>query len=151
VSFPRIPGVTYSGSYNPLRNRDFSSIPPKSGDAYTVFVGRVDDDGNMVDGIRHPNLAAPIGTYTGWNLRDEGYGEGDQCAGSGSYFPFAADRAQRTASGDPRPSVKERYADHAAYVAAVRRAADGLVRERLLLPADAADIVREAEESAVGR
>jgi hypothetical protein len=151
LAFPHIPGVTYSGKYNPLRVRDFSTIPPRSGDAYTVLVGRVDADGNMVDGIRHPNLQAPIGTYTGWNLRRAGYGEGDQCAGSGSFIPFAATRAERMASHDPRLSLEERYPTHQAYVDTVKRAADDMVRQRLLLPADAADIVRAAEESSIRR
>ena len=51
--------------------------------------------------------------------------------------PFAATRAEREASGDPRPSLAERYADSAAYVAAVRAAAARMVAERLLLPQDA--------------
>ena len=151
TGFPRIPNVTYSGSVNPLYLTDHSAIPPRLGTAYTVLVGRVDADGNMIDGIRHPNLVAPLGTYTGWNLRREGFGAGDQCAGGGSFIPFAATRAQRTASGDPRLSLEERYADHAAYVRAVREAADALVRDRLLLRADADDIVREAEASGVRR
>ncbi|MEQ1855341.1 MAG: alpha/beta hydrolase domain-containing protein [Longimicrobiales bacterium] len=151
VGFPHVPGVNYSGSVNSLRLMDHSTIPPSAGPAYTVLVGRVDADGNMVDGIRHPNLVAPIGTYTGWNLRREGFGAGDQCAGGGSFVPFAATRAARTASGDPRLSLEERYADHAAYVQAVREAADALVRDRLLLRADADDIVREAEASGVRR
>jgi hypothetical protein len=151
TGFPRVPGVHYSGSVNPLHLMDHSTIPPRIGPAYTVLVGKVDADGNMIEGIRHPNLAAPIGTYTGWNLRAEGFGEGDQCAGGGSYIPFAATRAERTAKGDPRPSLEERYADHAAYVQAVRSAADALVRDRLLLREDADDIVREAEASGVRR
>jgi len=151
LAFPDIPGVTYSAKYNPLRVRDYSTIPPKSGEAYTVLVGRVDADGNMVDGIRHPNLAVPIGTYTGWNLRREGFGEGDQCAGAGSFIPFAATRAERLTTGDPRLSLEERYPSHQAYVDAVSAAAHDLVRDRLLLPADAADIVRAAQESSVGR
>jgi hypothetical protein len=151
TGFPHIPGVTYSGSVNPLHLMDYSTMPPTAGHAYTVLVGRVDADGNMVDGVRHPNLSAPIGTYTGWNLRAEGFGAGDQCAGGGSFIPFAATRAERLASGDPRLSLEERYADHAAYVRAVRQAADALVRDRLLLQADADDIVREAEASSVRR
>jgi hypothetical protein len=141
----------YSGSVNPLRVLDHRTIPPTEGAAYPVLVGRVDADGNMLDGVRHPNLAAPLGTYTGWNLRADGYGEGDQCAGTGSFIPFAKTRAERLARGDPRLSLEERYADHAAYVAAVRAAADDLVRERLLLRADADHIIREAETSSVRR
>ncbi|MCY3845173.1 MAG: alpha/beta hydrolase domain-containing protein [Acidobacteria bacterium] len=147
VAFPDIPGVTYSGSYNPLHVADHRSLPPMQGDAYTVLVGRVDADGNMVDGVRHPNLAAPIGTHTGWNLRRAGFAEGAQCAGAGSFIPFAPTEAARRASGDPRPSFEARYADHAAYVEAISEAADALVRERLLLPADAERIVGLARRS----
>jgi len=147
VRFPRIPNVTYTGSVNGLRLNDHSTIPPKQGDAYTVLVGQVDADGNMTHGVRHPDLAVPVGTFTGWNLRREGFGEGGQCAGTGSFIPFAETRAERQASGDPRLSLEERYPTREAYVSAVRRAADELVRERLLLPADADEIVREADAS----
>ena len=144
VDFPAVPGVTWSGSYNPLRLADHRSLPPMRGDAYTVLVGRTDADGNMVDGVRHPNLVAPIGTFTGWNLRREGFAEGAQCRGTGSFIPFAATRADRRASGDPRPSLEERYTDHAAYVRAVGEAAEALVEDRLLLPEDADEIVSRA-------
>ena len=147
VDFPAIPGVTWSGSYNPLRLADHRSLPPMRGDAYTVLVGRTDADGNMVDGVRHPNLVAPIGTFTGWNLRREGFAEGAQCRGTGSFIPFAATRAERRSSGDPRPSLEERYADHTAYVRAVGAAAEALVEDRLLLPEDADEIVSRARRS----
>ena len=151
LGFPRTPGVTYSGSYNPLRLNDHGSFPPKQGTAYTVLVGRVDADGNMTDGVRHPNLTVPIGTHTGWNLRREGFAEGAQCAGAGSFIPFQADLAARKAAGDPRLSLEERYSSHDAYVRAVARAANELVRDRLLLEADAEAIVRLAQQSSVRR
>ncbi len=150
IGFPEIPGVTYSGSHNGLHLHDHASLPPKEGESYPVFVGRVDVDGNMIDGIRHPNLSAPIGTHTGWNLRRRGFGEGDQCRGTGSFLPFAADGAERESSGDPRVSLAERYPDHEAYVRAVSRAADALVRERLLLAPDAEEIVDSARRSSTG-
>jgi hypothetical protein len=149
LDFPKIPGVTYSGSYDPLSLMDYSSVPAVPGKPYTVLVGRVDEDGNMIDGVRSPSLQAPIGTFTGWNLRRDGFGEGDQCAGTGSFIPFAANRAEREASGDPRLSLAERYPTHDDYVSAVSDAADELVRERLLLPRDAEEFVRRAEESGV--
>ena len=147
LGFPAIPGVQYSGSYNPLHLADHRSLPPMYGDAYTVLVGRIDADGNMVDGVRHPNLAAPVGTHTGWNLRRAGFGEGGQCGGTGSFIPFASTDADREASGDPRRSLEERYPTHAAYVEAVSEAADALVVERLLLPGDAKAIVELASGS----
>ena len=147
LGFPAIPGVKYSGSYNPLHLADHRSLPPMYGDAYTVFVGRIDADGNMVDGVRHPNLVAPVGTHTGWNLRRTGFGEGGQCGGTGSFIPFTATEADREAAGDPRPSFEARYPTHAAYVQAVSEAADELVGQRLLLPGDAKAIVELASGS----
>ena len=147
TGFPDIPGVTYSGSYNPLHLYDHRSVPPTPGQAYTVLVARTDADGNMTHGVRHPNLAAPIGTHTGWNLRRAGFSEGEQCAGTGSFIPFAPDSAARQAAGDPRLSLDERYADHQTYVRAVSDAADALVQDRLLLRRDAEDILELARGS----
>ncbi len=144
LEFPGIPGVAYAGSHNPLHLADHRSLPPMYGDAYTVLVGRVDADGNMVDGVRSPNLVAPVGTYTGWNLRRDGFAEGAQCGGTGSFIPFAATEADRRTAGDPRPSLEARYADHGAYVDAVSDAASALVESRLLLPDDADAIVERA-------
>ena len=56
-------------------------------------------------------------------------------------------KAEREASGDPRLSIEERYGSREAYVAKVKAAADALVAERLLLPADAAAYVSAAEKS----
>jgi hypothetical protein len=53
------------------------------------------------------------------------------------------------AVGDPRLSLEERYATHEAYVAAVRKAANDLVNEGLLLPEDAQNEVRKAQTSTV--
>jgi hypothetical protein len=87
----------------------------------------------------------PLATYTGWNVyRNE---PTELCDRAGTYQPFARTRAEREASGDPRPSIMERYGSQASYVAKVKAAADALVAERLLLPADAARYVREAERS----
>jgi hypothetical protein len=51
-------------------------------------------------------------------------------------LPFARTKAEREANGDPRLSIEERYTSHAAYVEAVKRAVDGLVKEGLMLPED---------------
>ena len=149
TGFPDIAGVRYSGSYNPLHLYDHRSVPPEQGGAYTVLVARADADGNMTDGVRHPNLAVPIGTHTGWNLRRTGFAEGEQCAGTGSFIPFPTTHAERQASSDPRRSLDERYPDHQAYVRAVAAAADSLVQDRLLLRRDADEIVQLAKGSKI--
>ena len=68
---------------------------------------------------------------------------------TGSYFPFAATKAERLLSGDPRPSLQETYVNHDGFVNAVRAAARELVRERFLLEADADADVDAAEASNV--
>ena len=90
-------------------------------------------------------LQAPLGTYTGWNLRRAGFAEGELCSITGAFIPFARTRAERLARGDPRPSLEERYGTQNAYVAAVRAAADRLVAQRFLLPEDARRLVDEAQ------
>ena len=151
IGFPSIPDVTFTGSHNPLRRNNFNTFPPLQGDGYTVLAGLVDQDGNMLAGIRHPNLSVPIGTFTGWNLRREGFAEGAQCGGAGSFIPFASNGEERQESGDPRLSIEERYPTHDVYVNAVALAADRLVQDRLLLQQDATAIVETAEGSTVGK
>jgi len=51
--------------------------------------------------------------------------------------PFASTQAERMASGDPRPSVEERYPSFGQYYSEVIRAIDDLVKDRLLLCEDA--------------
>jgi hypothetical protein len=54
----------------------------------------------------------------------------------GSYIPFAETPAEREATGDPRPSILERYPDKAVYVAAIVAAARELVAQGLMLDED---------------
>jgi hypothetical protein len=65
--------------------------------------------------------------------------------------PFAKTRAERFASGDPRPSLEERYGDHAGYVAAVKKATAKVMAEGFLLQRDADAMVKQAEGSRVLR
>ncbi len=150
AEFPAIPGVFFNGLVNGLTVNDHSVLPPLEGDAYPVLVPLVDADGNSVAGVQHPNLQAPVATHGGWNLRAAGQAENELCSLTGSYIPFAATKAERIASGDPRPSIAERYKRAKSYVQRVRRAAQMLEGQRLLLPADADAIVEEAKASGIG-
>jgi hypothetical protein len=148
AQFPAIPGFRYTGLVNELRLLDYSVQPPREGASYPVLVVAKDADGNNAAGLRHVLLEVPTATYSGWSLRSEGFAK-DALAGlSGFYLPFAKTRAERMASGDARPSLEERYASHAAYVDAVRRAADAQVRARILLQEDADRVVEEARKLA---
>ncbi len=146
VGFPAIPGIAYTGAVDARYLLDFSVEPPAALTPYPLLAPRVDQDGNMVAGIRHPYVSAPLATHTGWNLRREGFGSGELCVASGMRIPFARTRAEREAAGDPRLSIEERYRSAREYEAAVKRAADRLVKTRLLLTEDAAAIVSQAAE-----
>jgi hypothetical protein len=163
AQFPAIPGVGRPIS-TPLNQYDFSRdpnfiardvsgmlsfTPPQLLKTIPLLVPRVDADGNEVAGIRSPLLAAPLGTYLGWNLTATGYRTGRFCFSNGSFIPFAATKAERLANGDPRPSIEERYPDHAAYVAKVKAQADALVAARYMLAGDAAKMVSEAEAAPI--
>lgn len=97
-----------------------------------MLVPRVDADGNDAPGIRVPELAAPTGTYLGWNLRKPRYAAGELCLIFGGYVPFAADASR---GGDPRVSLAERYA-RTSRAEQAQAAADTLVQQRFLLDQD---------------
>jgi hypothetical protein len=162
TGFPSIPGVSYTGLINyfqelnfgnDFRPREESGIvaPGKKvpGANYVVLAPKVDKDGNDIAGVRSSTIQAPLGTYTGWNLRKAGFAEGELCSNTGSYIPFAVHKADRMASGDPRLSLEERYGNHAGYVAAVTAAANQLVGQGYLLPEDAQRLIAEAQASNV--
>jgi hypothetical protein len=155
-SFPRIPDVVYNGvhhtgdlwDFGPGFDKGFLSVlPPRlAGTPYPVFVPRADADGNDIAGIRLPQVAVPVATYTGWALRADGL---DGCDANGQKLDFARTRAQRLAGGDPRPSLEERYNDHAAYVERVRQAAGVLRDARFMLEEDVAATIAAAEAASV--
>jgi hypothetical protein len=154
--FPRIPGVATPLNSNDLPRLDFGeefddgilTEPPTilPGPTYAVFVPAVDADGNDVAGIRAPMVAAPLATYTGWNLRAHGFGQGAMHEFSGSTIPFADSPEERAATGDSRPSILERYANSEAYVAAVQAAAELLVGQKLMLAEDVERAVSAARD-----
>ncbi len=151
-AFPAIPGVKYPGLVNELSEMDYSTQPPKSipGHDYLILVPNVDEDGNEVPGVRIPAIAVPRGTHTGWNLRRQGFAEGELVL-LGSYFPFAATKEERLASGDPRPSLEERYPTKDDYISKIAKAADELRAMRLLLSEDVERMVNAAAASVKAR
>jgi hypothetical protein len=153
VRMPRVRGFALAPGANRVTPpvdwvNPSESGAPDDGPAqfYQTFVSAVDADGNEIAGIRLPPIAAPLATYTGWNVyRAE---PGELCDRDGSRIPFARRRAEREAADDPRPSLEERYGSPEEYVAKVREAAAALVAERLLLPMDAEAFVAAAKDSA---
>ena len=127
-------GISYPGNLsNELYVTDYSHAAPvvDLSKPYRVLVSKTDSDGNEIAGIRVPEVAVPPATYTSWNVRTAGHAPGDACFYQGSTFLFAATKAQRLATGDPRPSLEERYSSKADYVSKVKAAAEALVKQRL--------------------
>ena len=161
-AFPSIPDVELTPVVDEYNLLDFGPalnstggimtiLPPLVGPSYDILVPTTDRDGIEIAGVHQVELLAPLGTWTGWNLRAPGHRPGNLCSLSGSFFPFATTKAERLAKGDPRLSLTERYRNHDGFVDAVDRAADALVRERLLLSEDADRYIQAAQSSNVLR
>ncbi len=109
---------------------DHTLVEARTRTGERVFVPAVDEDGNEKVGVRLPDVAVPLATYTGW---------------SSNWFP--ATPAARTADNDSRRSVAERYASHDGYLATVREVAESLARRGYLLFDDVDRIVQRADDT----
>ena len=123
TGFPRIPGAAVVTVTNKI----------KAGDkVYRTLVSKVDADGNEVAGIRLPDIAVPLATYTGWNEYKPPYPKGELADRDGSRLPF------------PRDKIAKLYKNRADYVAKVQATVDTLMRERFLLKEDADRYIEKA-------
>jgi len=115
-----------------------ATLPARLGpESYPDWVSAVDGDGNETGGLRMPDIAVPVATHTGFNPRHpETGGAGQLLEYVGSSLPFAVTAAERSARGDPRPALAERYGSRDDYLDQVRAAADALVGQRYLLAED---------------
>jgi len=152
VAFPAIPGVAVARRVSEFGVlKDWIKPEMDMTMPYRPLVPQVDADGNENSGILLPEIAVPLGTYTGWNLYKAPFPEGELCDRFGTYVPFATARAEREAAGDPRPSLEERYGDHSGYVRRVEEAVKKLVAERLLLAEDGELFIAKAQSGEVAK
>jgi hypothetical protein len=108
-----------------------------NGPVYPSYAPATDSDGNDIAGVRLPDVTVPIATYTGWALRS-GAQANDGCESTGQFIPFAATPDARASSGDPRPSVAERYPTFDDYDSKVETAMNAMIQQRTLLCEDGA-------------
>lgn len=161
VGFPNIPGVTFPKvpsfadrwDWGPTFDAGVLTILPPVflGSPYPRYVPKTDVDGNGIAGVRLPDVAVPLATYSGWNLRTPPFGGDDLCTTAGQMIAFAQTKTERLASGDPRLSIEERYRNHGTYVSAVAHAANGLHKDRLLLEEDVDRYIDAAAETSIGK
>jgi hypothetical protein len=134
IAFPALAGVRSPRAIPAGYRADLADGPAHP---LPLLVPQVDGDGNEIAGIRLPNIAVPVATYTGWNFRNPSIGEPDQILPlTGSFLPFPRSKAEREQTGDPRLSVVERYGNGEHYVTLLREAAAKLVADRYLLASD---------------
>ena len=148
-----IPGFTPPEHLPELRRLAFdlaapgviASLPPARGENYPWFVSAVDGDGNELAGIRHPEIAVPLATYTGHNVRHPDAGApGELVPMAGATYPFPSTAGQWRGANDPRPAIEQRYPSREAYLERVRCAAEALARERFLLYEDITTVLQQA-------
>jgi hypothetical protein len=137
TGFPAVPGATVVTVTNRVTPPGDWVHPKPADKAYRTLVCKVDADGNEATGVRLPDIAVPLATYSGWNEYKPPYPKGELADRDGSCLPFAIDKAAREATGDPRPSIAERYKSGADYLAKVQAVVSALQKDRLLLAEDA--------------
>jgi hypothetical protein len=157
LRFPDIPAVVVPERLQPVVRLDYGprfaakriidKEPPAVGDAFPLLLPQVDADGNEIDGLRSPELAVPLATYTGWSLFDAAFGPPDELVSlQGSYHPLPLDAAERELARDPRRSIRERYRDRDHYLELIAEEARGLIEREYLLAEDLAAILGQAEQ-----
>ena len=158
TGFPALPGVRFPDVIQRPSALDLgpkfaekgiiTKEPPRVLGHYRVLVPRTDADGNDLGTLLPIEVAVPLATYTGWNLRSREVGaEGMLLSLVGSYIPFSLSEAERVAAGDPRVSILKRYTDFAGYSARFTQAREALVKRRLLLPEDARRLLPMMEDA----
>jgi hypothetical protein len=157
------PALRYIPNHNPLQVFDFgpqynagdsSGVitiePPKPGvQSYGILVSQADSDGMDAGGVKSIYQQVPIATMMSWNVGRKDRFEDGFCLFQGAYIPLAKSKAEREQTGDPRPSVEERYPSKEAYVQAIRKAAEASVKQRMLLEEDARFLIKQAEDEGI--
>ena len=157
LKFPSLAGVgkptEAHKAYRVFYGLDFATKgiisvdPPETNAAFPTLVPQVDTDGNEIGGLKMPEVAVPLATYTGWNLFNAESGPPSLLSSmQGSYIALPRTRADRERTKDPRMSIEERYQTREGYLARVTAAAQELVKQRYLLEQDVATIVKRADE-----
>jgi Alpha/beta hydrolase domain len=156
LAFPAIPGLKPPDNAAQGWELDFgpdwhdgilSKQPPTAGFGYPALVPQVDADGNDLGGIQLPEIAAPLATYTGWNLRAVAMGAPDErIAFLGSFVPLRRTAVEASAAHDPRVAIADRYKDYDDYRVRFQKALAGLVHERYILAEDAPQLAARSQE-----
>jgi hypothetical protein len=145
VGFPdlRAIGIDYPGVINGLNVVDYSggSSVVDGARRYQVLVPMADADGHDIAGIRLPDVAVPLATHAGWNLRRAAFAENQLCGLNGMFAPLPA----TARAGDPRRAIGQRYVSRLEYAKQVALAARELRDQGLLLDEDTDRFIERAK------
>jgi hypothetical protein len=155
IQFPKIPGVNfpkiahraYELDFGPdyLKTKIETIEPPIVKSTYPLLLPQVDQDGIDQGGIKMPEVAVPLATFTGWNLRSEKIGAPQELYSmQGSFIPFPKTKAERTEKHDPRKSIEERYTSKQEFIDKVTASANELVKSGYLLQQDVPKVVERS-------
>ena len=159
TGFPHLPGVAYPQVIQQpswwdlgLRWESQQIIdkqPPTSRGDYQVRVPASGEDGNDRGCLLPPEVAVPLATYTGWNVRRaEAGGGGELVSLWGAYLPLPVTQAQRKKSGDPRQSLEGRYGTLEEYMRQFKAECERLTQAGYLLEEDARRAIQIHRERA---
>ncbi len=154
ANFPAKAGAALPSDLNGLPLLDYGADfasggaiprqPPSLGQSYSVLVPAADANGNDIAGLLPPMLSAPLGTYTGWNLRGPGHAPGRMFPFTGAYMPFPETEEQARLTGDTRPAILTLYPTPQSYETAIRTAAETLLTEGFITSAGVKEFVSHA-------
>ena len=153
--FSSIPGMGFPTAL-PIRRRleygqkmseGVAVYPAIEGVPFNTMVSAVDQDGNEIAGIRHPDIQVPLGTHTGWTMRHNQIGgEGHFIPLQGAVVPFPLTQESARSSRDPRRAIDERYASKTSYLALIDEVAQKLVSDGYLLKEDISQVIEDASQ-----
>ncbi|HTJ29503.1 MAG TPA: alpha/beta hydrolase domain-containing protein [Acidobacteriaceae bacterium] len=156
LHFPKIPGLRLPTSASQGEDLDFgpdwragllTRQPPKVAGFYPTLVPQVDSDGNDLGGIRLPEQAVPLATYTGWNLRSPAIGAPqERTSFLGSFIPFERNTSDALERHDPRPAIDKRYKNYADYRQHFQQSLEALIKDRYLLSEDAEPLMERSKQ-----
>ena len=146
INFPEY--FSFPRKMNFGSNEDIiETIPPTHGEKYSSIVSDVDEDGNEIAGIRHPDVQVPLATSTPWNLRHPDVGAPYQIIGltggpRGATVPLPKEKKD----DDSRLSISERYSSKEDYLEKISNYSRELIKQRFLLDFDLENILSRSEE-----
>lgn len=152
VEFPKViqqpPFLDFGPRWPSDRIQDIQ--PPIQKGHYRVLVPLPGLDGNETSGtLLPPDVAVPLGTHTGWNLRRADAGaENELVSLGGSFIPFAHTKKERESCGDPRLSLEERYGTYKGYVDRLEMVCRDMAKQGYLIPDEVPRIIRVQAERA---